>query len=203
MVPNEYLGFVEVCESQLAFNPDNDGVLTGAAKLATHEGPWHSVWERFCEAPNRYPTIPLKIRQCCMPDLDLFSNADTHGSWPQWNETQEKDLRKTLNTTRDLPPHTARNRILELDKEHRDRRKLVWAEIGESQLALALRHLARLAEFTKNSIAGGTVEDIAAGYKHFGWKADSASLRARTEDWVRRFWPARECSPPACGLHRF
>ena len=29
---NEWLGFVEVCKSQLAFNPDNDGVLTGASK---------------------------------------------------------------------------------------------------------------------------------------------------------------------------
>ena len=175
---NEWIGFVEVCKSQLAFSPDDDGVLTGAAKLATHEGPWQAVWERYCEAPNRYPKIPVKIRQCRMPDLDLFSNAETHGSWPQWNETQEKELRKSLNSLSTLPEHEARKRILDLDKKHRDRRKLVWAEIGESQLALALRHLARLSEYTKNPIANGTVEDITASYSSFGWKADSAALSA-------------------------
>lgn len=175
---NEWLGFVEVCKSQLAFSPEDDGVLTGAAKLAGHEGPWHPVWERYCEAPNRYPNIPMKIRQCRIPDLELFSNAETHGSWPQWNETQEKDLRRSLCATGDLPAHDARKRILDLDKRHRDRRKLVWAEIGESQLALALRHLSRLAEYTKNAIASGTGKDVAASYANFGWKADSASLSA-------------------------
>lgn len=175
---NEWLGFVEVCKSQLAFSPDNDGVLTGAAQLAFHDGPWHPVWERYCEAPNRYPNIPLKIRQCRMPDLDLFSNVETHGSWPQWNETQEKDLRNSFNSISKLPEHEARKRLLDLDKKHRDRRKLVWAEIGESQLVLALRHLARIAEYTKNPIASGTVEDITASYINFGWKADSAVLSA-------------------------
>lgn len=175
---NEWLGFVEVCKSQLAFNPDNDGVLTGAAKLASHDGPWHPVWERFCEVPNRYPNIPVRIRQCSMPDLTLFSNSQTHGSWPQWNETKEKDLRNSLKSLKDLPEHEARKQILELDKKHRDRRKLVWAEIGESQLALASKHLANLAEYIKNPIASGTIKDLTAMYCNFGWKADAAVLGA-------------------------
>jgi hypothetical protein len=175
---HEWLGFVEVCKSQLGFNPDNDGVLTGAGKLAAHNGPWHPVWERFCEAPNRYPNIPAKIRQCTMPDLTLFSNSQTHGSWPQWNETQENDLRRSLKSLKDLPPHEARKQILDLDKKHRDRRKLVWAEIGESQLALASKHLANLIELVKNPIAGGTIEDVKTMYCSFGWKADSAVLGA-------------------------
>lgn len=176
--PNEWMGFVEVCKSQLAFSPDDDGVLIGAAKLAAHEGPWHPVWERYCEAPNRYPNIPLKIRQCRMPDLELFSNAQTHGSWPQWNENQENDLRKSLQATKDLPAHEARKRILKLDEQHRDRRKLVWAEIGDAQLALALKHLARLAEYTQNPIASGSAEDLVVSFNSYGWKADAAVLKA-------------------------
>lgn len=175
---NEWSGFVEVCESQLAFNPDADAVLTAASKLAEGEGQWHPVWERFCEAPNRYPNIPARIRQCRMPDLDLFSNAKTHGSWPQWNQSQEKILFKSLISLKDLPEHKARQRILELERDHRDRRKLVWAEMGESQLALALKYLAGLAEYTKNPIAAGTVEDVCAMYCNFGWKADAAVLKA-------------------------
>ena len=175
---NEWLGFVEVCKSQLSFSPDDEGVLTGAAKLAAHEGPWKPVWDRFCEAPARYPNIPGKIRQCKMPDLNLFSNSKTHGSWPQWNESQEKDLRNSLKALNKLAPHEARNRILELNKNHKNRRKLVWAEIGESQLALALKYLAKLAELTQNPIANGSVEDLTASYSSFGWKADSSVLKA-------------------------
>ena len=74
-----------------------------------------------------------------MPDLNLFSNSETHGSWPQWNETQENDLRNSLNTLKNLPEHEARKRIIDLDKKHRDRRKLVWAEIGESQLVACIK----------------------------------------------------------------
>ena len=55
---NEWQAFVEVCKSQLAFNPRNEGVLAGATRLANHKGPWLAVWERFCEAPMRYPNIP-------------------------------------------------------------------------------------------------------------------------------------------------
>ena len=175
---NEWMGFVEICKSQLGFSPDDDGILTGAAKLAAHEGPWHPVWERYCEAPNRYPNVPQKIRQCRMPDLNLFSNSKTHGSWPQWNEAQENDLRNSLNTLKNLPEHEARKRIIELNKKHKNRRKLVWAEIGESQLSLALRYLTKLAEHTKSPIASGNVEDITASYSNFGWKADSAVLSA-------------------------
>lgn len=43
---NEWKAFVEVCKSQLAFNPQKEGVLAGAAKLANHEGPWKAVWDR-------------------------------------------------------------------------------------------------------------------------------------------------------------
>ena len=60
---NEWPAFIEVCKSQFAFDPSKEGALIGAARLATHEGPWKAVWERFCEAPRRYPNIPARIRQ--------------------------------------------------------------------------------------------------------------------------------------------
>jgi len=174
----EWLGFLEICKSQFAFNPENDGVLTGAAKLAGHKGPWNSVWDRFCEAPHRYPKIPEKIRQCKMPDVDLLSNSETHGTWPQWNESKENNLRNSLLALEKLPAHEARERIINLDKKHRDRRKLIWSEIGESQLVLALKHLANLAEYTKQPIAGGTSDDLMGMYCNFGWKTDAAVVSA-------------------------
>src|SRR4030095_6097805 len=51
----EWRAFVEICKSQLAFIPQNEGLLIGASKLASREGPWGAVWARFSEAPKRYP----------------------------------------------------------------------------------------------------------------------------------------------------
>lgn len=64
-----------------------------------------------------------------------------------------------------MPAHKARERILELDKSHRERRKLVWVELGESPLALALRHLAILSEITSNSLTAGSAKDLASSYR--------------------------------------
>lgn len=175
---HEWNAFVEVCKSQLAFNPQNDGELAGAVKIAAHEGPWKVVWERFCEAPKRYPNIPDKIRKCKSPEYDLFSDETTHSGWPQWNEEQEKKLQSDLKALEKSPAHDARIRILELEKQHGLRRNLVWAELGESSLSCALENLAKLADATKTNLAAGTIEDLVTGYCSHGWKADSAVVEA-------------------------
>lgn len=178
---NEWKAFVEVCKSQLAFNPQQEGVLAGAARLAEHAGPWHTVWERFCEAPKRYPNIATQIRKCKPPNDTLFwlsgGNAAYEG-WPQWNEDQEKSLQQDLLALGHVPPHEARNTLREMEKQHGNRRSLVWAELGDAQLALALQYLLVLSETTRNGLAAGTVEDLISGYRNHGWRADDAVIRA-------------------------
>lgn len=175
---NEWRAFVALCRSHLGFDPENDGILAGAENLAQHEGPWQPVWSRFCEAPKRYPNIPGHIRKCNMPPLDLFSDASSHGSWPQWNDSQEKHLRDDYLRLTQNPPHKARELLTACESRHGARRDLVWAELGESPLAMASKHLATLAEVTANSLAAGTADDMQAGYRHFGWLADDAMLKA-------------------------
>jgi hypothetical protein len=175
---NEWKAFVEVCKSQLAFNPQNKGVLAGAAKLAAQEGPWHAVWERFREAPKRYPNIPEQIQKCTPPEFDLFADEKTTEGWPQWNVEREKASRRDLLALSKVPAHQARNKILELENQHGSRRHLVWAELGEAPLACALEHLAILADITKTSLAAGQVEDLAGVYSSHGWKADDAVVRS-------------------------
>ncbi|MDX2030908.1 MAG: BREX-1 system phosphatase PglZ type B [Blastocatellia bacterium] len=175
---NEWKAFVEVCISQLGFNPQSEGVLTGASKLAAHKGPWQAVWERFCEAPKRYPQIPRHIRKCSPPAYDLFTDADSAGGWPQWNEEQEGRLRQDLLALGDLPAHEAGKKLLELEKLHGQRRQLIWAELEEAPLACALEPLALLVEATHNGLAAGTAEDLAKGYQDRGWRADQAVMAA-------------------------
>lgn len=175
---NEWKAFVEVCKSQLAFNPQNDGALTGASRLAVHEGPWKAVWERYCEAPKRYPAIPSLIRKCTLPSFDLFADATTCGGWPQWNDDQERSLQKDLLALSSLPPHEARNKLLSFEKHHAARRSLIWCDIGEAPLAQAIGHLALLAEVTKTALAAGTLADLVAVYSANSWRADDAVMQA-------------------------
>lgn len=177
---SEWKAFVAVCKSQLAFNPQKEGLLAGAAKLANHQGPWKAAWDRYCEAPKRYPNIPNLIRKCQAPGTPMLWDIG-YGSfdgWPQWNEEQEKSLKNSLLALKNLPPHEARLRILELEKHHGGRRKLVWAELGEAPLAAALEHLAIMADVTKAGLNAGNVADLSAGYRVAGWKADDSMLRA-------------------------
>ena len=175
---NEWQAFVEVCKSQLAFNPQNDGILTGATRLANHEGPWHAVWERFCEAPMRYSNIPAQIRRCEPPAFDLFSDETTAGGWPQWNDDQENNLRRAFIALAKVPAHKARAKIEALEHQHRGRRALVWAELGEAPMARALKHLSIIAEITKSGLAAGSVDDLAAGYRTQGWRVDDGVMGA-------------------------
>ncbi len=178
--PDQWGGFVQVCKSMFQFDPQNEGILGGAAKLAAREGSWHSVWERFSEAPDRYKNIPSQIRKCQPPGATIswYMGDSTHDGWPQWNELQEKNLLQEFLKLPERSPDEARLQILELEKKHGSRRSLVWAILGESPLALALEHLAVLAEVTKKNLAFGTLDDLKMNYTQEGWKADDAVLQA-------------------------
>jgi predicted HTH transcriptional regulator len=170
--------FAAVCKSQLAFNPHTAGVLAAAARLASREGPWKAVWERYCEAPRRYPGIPARLRQCQPPPFDLLASAETVGGWPQWNDDQESTLAQALLALDKLPAHEARKRVVDLDKRHGQRRALVWAELDEAPLAQALQPLRLVAELTQSSPGAGDIADLQAAYVHQGWRVDDAVLTA-------------------------
>jgi hypothetical protein len=174
---NAWPAFARVCQAQFAFSP-KDGELAAAAKLATRTGPWSLVWQRFAEAPARYPNIPALMRRSSPPVFDMLADAGTAGGWPQWNETRESDLRASLMALAQQPPHDARATLLRLERDHRQRRDLVWATLGEASLALAMAPLAQLAEATGQSLVAGTVADMQTLYVTTGWRADDAVLRA-------------------------
>ncbi|MDY6849987.1 MAG: hypothetical protein AB7F20_09425 [Geoalkalibacter sp.] len=46
---NEWQAFVQVCKSQLAFDPENAGILVGGSKLASRQGPGTARLERCAQ----------------------------------------------------------------------------------------------------------------------------------------------------------
>ena len=47
---NQWRGFVEICKSQLGYDPENDGPLKAAEMLASRKGTWNGGWRRVGEA---------------------------------------------------------------------------------------------------------------------------------------------------------
>jgi len=175
---NVWQAFRQVCRSQFRFDPDKSTPLEGVRLLTRREGPWKGIWERYREAPRRYAGIAEKIRTLPMPDFGLFPEAYDVEPWPQWNDRQEQELYAALCRIGELPAHEARAELEDLDRGHGERRQWLWADLGESPLAMALEHLRALAEVTSEPLAGGDAGDMLAAYVAKGWRADDALLRA-------------------------
>jgi hypothetical protein len=175
----EWRAFVAVTDSRTGLNPERDGILTAAAKLATHDSePWKAVWQRFCEAPGNYHNIPDRIRQATMPIADLFATVQSHGGWPQWNDAQDATLRTELVALENRTPGEACDTIAHLESVHASRRDLPWHQLGMTPLADALRHLAILADKTSVSLGAGSLQDVQDAYVGGAWQADNGVIES-------------------------
>jgi len=173
-IAGEWEAFRSVCKSNFDFDPQTDGEIVGAELLGTREGNWKKVWDRFAEAPKRYLHIPARLR-AANPPGNLFRSQSC---WPQDNDRLESDLREALEKLTKLAPNEAAAGIGSLEHDHGKRRDWVWAELGEASLAVALEHLAVMAEVCKNALGGATLEAMAEAYVSGAWKADAAMIDA-------------------------
>ena len=107
-------------------------------------------------------------------------------SYPQVNEKREKELYQALINLKELSPDSARKQIADLEKSHAQRREWVWAELGESPLALALEHLNVLAKITNENKFGGTVDELAERYLSELWRADDAVIRTLEQSTTKK-----------------
>ncbi|HOC54703.1 MAG TPA: BREX-1 system phosphatase PglZ type B [Verrucomicrobiota bacterium] len=165
--------FCSRCRDEFRLDPVADGDLVAAERLGLRKGPWVDVWRRFTESPALYPGIPAALRRA-RPG-DLFVQRD---SWPDENEKDEGALRRALRGLERLTPAEGRAAVLDLDRQHGERRGWVWARMGLSPLALALEPLKTLAEQTGAPLTGDSPDAIANGYVKSGYRADDAVLRA-------------------------
>ncbi len=173
---SEWAAFRATCQDQFKFDPLTDGEITAALHLGNRDDVWQSVWNRFTEAPLRYPNMPDLLRRARPTTTDALFHEPS--SWPQDNEAAEAALRKKFQALKDMLPADARKQIRELEKSHGARRGWVWAELGLSPLANVLPALVTLAETTEIPLGGLTPQDVASAYISGGWNADAAVLDA-------------------------
>lgn len=186
---NAWKAFIEICNSKYEFNPEKAGSIEAAKLLALHKGSWATVWERFIEAPSRYPHIPDLIKKVNPPDFDLFLNIESVEGWPQWNDIEEKEVLRRFKIIEDSPSHTIRETIFELEERHGIRRGFVWAQLGFSPLAKVLEPLSKLSRLTEKELSSSSIKDLEEGYRNTGWEADNQMLNVlaiKTSDEIRQ-----------------
>lgn len=169
-----WAAFRSGCKAEFEFDPEKDGELVGAELLGGREAAWATAWERFTESPVLYRGIPELLRKA--KPAGLFEAVSP--SWPQNNQKAEVELRQALLGLEKLTPVKARERILDLERQHGPRREWVWAKLGQAPLAEALEHIARLAEVAVNQLGGASVHEMARLYVDGAWEADKAALSA-------------------------
>ena len=159
----------------LRFDPETGSDVEAGAKLVQGTGRWREVWSRFCEAPESFQGVAEVLRRS-RPQGELV--LEGRDRWPDLNDEDEMSVRAALGGLPGLSHPAACAEIARLEAEHGQRREWVWAKMGDSPLAEALRPLARLAEAVGKSVGGAAPDDIARVYAERGWQADRSAREA-------------------------
>ena len=165
--------FRDVCRRQFGLDPDLAHPKEAGEALLTGGDRWDDVWRRFCEAPKGYPGVARLLREVSPKDLFV-----EEGRQPSANEIEEARLAKDLDSVVNLSHAAACAKVLDLEKEHGKRRDWVWAQIGQSSLATALKSLARLAQAAQRPLGGTDLGAIVKNYADEGCLCDDAALAA-------------------------
>jgi hypothetical protein len=173
--------FCKRAKSDFGFDPVSDGPLVAAEKLARRDGKWAAVAELYRDSYTSFPEVLTLLRTVQPPQLGLFPDMDPGGplaGYPQANEQGEASLRYSLSACTAMDAAQARTAIAIAEKEHGARRGWLWSRMGQSPLAQALEHLARLAELSAAAPIGATPAELAASYQQSGWRVDDAATQA-------------------------
>jgi hypothetical protein len=174
----DYKAFVAVCKDQFRIDPDKDGVITAAEKLATEDGEWGKAWERYCEAPSSYPGIKDALGLVKAKNTGLFDTATTNDRLPQANRANEEALRSSLAALAGIERNAATKQLHKLCDQHRVRAEGVWARLGEAPLAAAAVHLGDMAKGIDAGLVGSDWETLAKSFVETGHRVDHEALQA-------------------------
>ena len=170
----EWTAFCNLVEAGYGISPEDDGIASAAQALLEGSGKWAHLWQRFCEAPQRYRGISQLLREP-LPGQGLLIDR---ARLPKLNDEDEKRLREALSAVATMSHADACERVLSLEAEHGVRRNWVWRFLGESPYAEALQPLSRLAQYAQRGLPGTTLDEIASAYASDGWRCDDAALTA-------------------------
>jgi hypothetical protein len=169
-----WTAFIHSVQSEYGLRLELDGQLTAAELLCKGEGKWAHVWKRFEEAPDAYPGL-VEMLGRVEPTGGLFANLDAR-RYVKANDAADSDLDAALADLQGMPRSEVIDAVRELEQKHGYRRKTVWAQLGRTRYANALKPLAALAQGVSSPLGGITPIDFVTSYEQSGWKTDLALL---------------------------
>lgn len=155
------------------FDPIADGPLIGVENLASAEGLWSAVWQRFSDSGGGYPGLVERLFSASPNDL----LAD-ESHYPKVNKAQEDKLRDDLKSFHGLGPKEAVDRVAGLESAHAQRRCWVWFDRGDAPLARAVEYLSQLAELIGSALTPTDPATWAKVYSEQLWRIDWFALQA-------------------------
>lgn len=171
--------FLSRCVKDFGFNPEADGALSAAEKLAERHGVWAEVWELYLDTFTSFKAVADLLSKLQPPQpKDMFDAPEQLSGYPRANDDGEAALRYSLSACGTMSPEQARAKVLESEKEHGDRRGWLWAKMGRAPLVQGLQHLGELAILSMQSTGGTTLAQMAANYQESGWQVDQAAMNA-------------------------
>lgn len=170
--------FCKRAKTDFGFDPVSDGPLVAAEKMARRDGKWAAVAELYQDSYTSFPQVLALLHTVQPPQMGLFPDMAQLAGYPQANEQGEAGLRYALSACAAMDAPQARTAILAAEKEHGARRTWLWSRMGQAPLALALGHLARLAQFSAAAPIGRTPAELARSYEQSGWQVDDAATHA-------------------------
>ncbi|HRF47710.1 MAG TPA: BREX-1 system phosphatase PglZ type B [Anaerolineales bacterium] len=170
--------FRAICRDTYHFDPEKDGALGAAEKLVAGKGAWQNVWNRYREAPRNYSGVRELLAKLNRQPSVLPDPSDEF--YPTLNIAAEENLAQALKTLENAAPKDAAQAIAEQAEAHAIRADWVWAQLGESPLAQAVRPLRQLAGTAQSLPHLGSWPELATYYASTGWKVDAAVIEALT-----------------------
>ena len=174
----EKSAFYNLCRSHFEFEPDYKNIKAIAEQLGSRKSSWNQVWQLYATAPHKYPEIEDLLRLGKPSDLGVGVFALPEESWPQLNEEKEDVLGKALTKAAKQDVSKALQTLLELEKEHGNRRSWVWFELGRSPLAHALKYLTEMAEISCEAYPSSSIDEIKEYYTDRGLRIDQCMRKA-------------------------
>ena len=170
--------FSKRCKSDFGFDPVADGVLAAAERLAKGEGKWDAVSVLYRDSFGSFPGVYDLLAKVQPPQMGLFPDQRQLAGYPQANEQSEASLRYALLACASMEASQARTAVAGAEKDHGLRRNWLWSRMGRSSLAVALGHLAEVAQRSANLPIGQMPVELAGSYQQAGWQVDQAALHA-------------------------
>lgn len=169
--------FSSICQTKYDFVPVQKNIRAITENLAMQKGHWKKVWDFFALAPLHFPQVISELEKIRPPDIGgLF--AVPEDSWPIINEEAEESLRISLAELEKLSPVLIPAKIYALESLHSKRRKWVWASLGRSNLAIALKHLVALCEGIEQPWEITSLDSLTKWYTIKGFLVDYSAIEA-------------------------